>query len=86
MQEETRVKKRPWPPVSPHENRRPTGIGDPHPPRVQIKFVPADLWFGVYIGPEENASGWSTGYVYRKVYVCLIPCFPIIFTKRLALH
>ena len=36
--------------------------------RIHIKFEWHDLWFGVFIGEEA-------------VYVCLIPCFPIIFPR-----
>jgi hypothetical protein len=55
---------------------------------MKIKFVKQDLWVGLY---------WKREYVYTLVagcgvptglttwYLCLIPCFPIIWqTKGLA--
>lgn len=49
---------------------------------MKIKFVPQDLWVGVYFkkfAGKQAVLGYNrlmTGY---RVYVCAIPCFPIIF-------
>lgn len=45
--------------------------------RLRIKFVPQDVWIGVYW--EKPGVRFRES---RKVYVCLIPCFPIIYTRR----
>jgi hypothetical protein len=35
--------------------------------RVEIKFEPRDLWVGVFFDTDKD-----------KLYVCAIPCFPVI--------
>jgi hypothetical protein len=40
-------------------------------PRVFVTCEPRDLWIGAYRDP---AAG--------RTYVCLVPCFPIVFEKR----
>ena len=50
------------------------------PMRVSIKYEPRDLWVGVFWDRRE----WNDlKEVVRgrslHIYVCLIPCFPIIF-------
>jgi hypothetical protein len=37
---------------------------------VRVKFEPRDLWLGVFIDTER-----------RRLYICLVPCFPIIFDR-----
>lgn len=43
--------------------------------RVRIKFVPEDFWIGVYVKRET-----STFHRHFKVFVCLLPMLPIIFS------
>lgn len=43
---------------------------------ISIKFVPRDLWVGLYIEKPVRSSAYPTE-VTRKLYVCLIPMFPI---------
>lgn len=47
--------------------------------RVELKFVPQDMWVGAFWQHTSKAV-WP--YVVRelKVYVCLLPMLPIIFT------
>jgi hypothetical protein len=42
---------------------------------MKIKFVPQDCWIGLYWKSEFdlNCSLFTTWYI------CIIPCFPIIF-------
>lgn len=54
--------------------------------RIRIKFVKQDCWIGVY---WRNVKGIPDGMHQRKnrwldtteVYVCLVPCFPIILLR-----
>ena len=39
--------------------------------KIKIKFEKRDCWMGVF---------WNQTWAENKLYVCLIPCFPIIFT------
>lgn len=36
---------------------------------MKIKFEPRDLWIGVYVDTRG-----------RKLYLCVLPCIPIILT------
>jgi hypothetical protein len=46
---------------------------------VEIKFEPRDLWVGVYWSRDEYGSiNWRTRRL--RVFVCIIPMLPIIFT------
>ena len=39
---------------------------------VELLFEPRDVWVGLY---------WDTAtYPALSVYVCLVPCFPLLFT------
>lgn len=55
-----------------------------HTAKWHVKFAPRDLWVGVYLWffgnwPHKNRHLYGrTRYI--KIHVCLIPCFPIIFT------
>lgn len=47
-----------------------------HPGRltVALLFEPRDWWIGLYVGK----SWWEMGRRYREVYICLLPCLPIL--------
>lgn len=45
--------------------------------RVAVKWEPRDLWLGVYW--DRTLALYPPGYT-LKVYVCLLPCLPIILT------
>ena len=42
---------------------------------VRVIFEPRDFWIGVYFA--KPTSGLE--YDYYRVYVCLVPMFPIVF-------
>lgn len=45
---------------------------------MKIKFVPQDLWLGLYWKCElTSISTYQTTF-----YLCLVPCFPIIWKGR----
>lgn len=51
---------------------------------MTIKFVPQDLWIGLYWKREiqsqySDGSGRIEDVTY---YLCVIPCFPIIWSRR----
>jgi hypothetical protein len=39
--------------------------------RLRVKFEPRDLWLGVFVDTDR-----------RRLYVCLVPCLPIIFDAK----
>ncbi len=41
---------------------------------VRIKFEPRDLWWGAFVDTQQ-----------QRLYVCLLPCFPIIFDLPIVL-
>jgi len=44
--------------------------------KISIKFEPRDIWVGVYwkkTNDEVTLAGWK----WLKVYICLLPFFPI---------
>lgn len=43
---------------------------------MKIKFVPQDLWVGLYWKREKL---FAFCYTQTTWYLCLIPCFPIIW-------
>lgn len=45
---------------------------------MKIRFVPRDCWIGLYWKPEIFVMPFE---VVKRItwYVCIIPCFPIIF-------
>jgi hypothetical protein len=46
---------------------------------VEVKFEPRDLWVGVYWSRDEYGSrNWRTRRL--RVFVCIIPMLPIVFT------
>jgi hypothetical protein len=59
--------------------------------KIEIKFVKQDCWIGLYwkslttcrfSRPDLGETGPSMYQKRTKVYICLIPCFPIIFETR----
>lgn len=53
----------------------------------EIKYVPQDKWIGLYHEKNPNylkaQGGGTLNYSYgRTFYLCLIPCFPIIFRRK----
>jgi hypothetical protein len=34
---------------------------------VRIKFEPRDLWIGAFVDTER-----------RRLYLCVVPCFPVV--------
>lgn len=55
------------------------------PGNLHIKFVPQDCWIGLYWKTEQR-PGPDTVYgnriwLTRTYYLCLIPCFPIIWRR-----
>lgn len=47
---------------------------------MKIKFEPRDLWVGVFWDRGARITTLETDQQQYRVYVCLVPCFPIIFT------
>lgn len=37
--------------------------------RVRVKFEPRDLWVGVFVDTVK-----------KRVYVCVLPCFPLVIS------
>lgn len=44
---------------------------------IRLKFEPRDLWLGVYWRNEH--SDCHAG-VCLRIYICVLPCLPLIFT------
>lgn len=38
--------------------------------RIRIKFEPRDLWLGLFVDTER-----------RRLYICLVPCFPVVIGR-----
>lgn len=55
---------------------------------MKVKFVPQDCWIGLYWSRSREIrmlnDNWtdSADYIVTKWHLCLIPCFPIIWTSR----
>ena len=49
---------------------------------MKIKFEPRDLWVGVYWDRAGRVTTLETDQQYYRIYVCVIPCFPIEFEVR----
>ena len=50
---------------------------------IRLRFVPRDLWVGLYIGPVEYGIGPRGQVRCRSLYVCLVPMFPLVITREL---
>ena len=64
---------------------------------IEIKWEPHDLWIGVYWNIIDEGkwrykndksnefvrAPWGYHFESLYIYVCLIPCFPIIIKKEL---
>ena len=45
--------------------------------KIGVRFVPGDVWVGVYVAPRRVGID-NRGIVYlRCVYICILPMFPI---------
>lgn len=44
--------------------------------RVRVRFVPRDLWIGVFIDREKTDK--ASGDFVQRTYITLIPMFPIV--------
>lgn len=47
---------------------------------MKIKFEPRDLWVGIYWDRCGRITTLETDKQRYNIYICLIPCFPIIFS------
>jgi hypothetical protein len=47
-----------------------TRLGKPLRVRARLVWEPRDLWLGVYRDPTRH-----------RVYVCLVPCLPIVLER-----
>ncbi len=45
---------------------------------VRLLFEPRDLWLGVYVGKPY----WEMGYRVYSLFLCIVPCFPILLSWR----
>lgn len=48
---------------------------------VAVRFVPRDLWVGVYVGPAVYGIGPRGQFRSRSAYVCIVPTLPIVITR-----
>lgn len=45
-----------------------------------VQWEPRDLWVGAYWKISDHVDGGNDAVL--SIYVCLIPCFPMIFRWR----
>lgn len=52
---------------------------------ISVKWVVNDLWIGCYFNKERviNYLPFFEDYKILKIYICLIPCFPIIIKIKI---
>lgn len=48
---------------------------------MKVKFEPRDLWIGVY-WTRVRTTNLESDFENYRIYVCLVPCFPVIFEVR----
>lgn len=48
---------------------------------IRVKFVPRDLWVGLYVGPAEYGIGPRGQFRSRSVYLCILPMLPVVITR-----
>jgi len=53
---------------------------------MKIKFVPKDMWIGLYVDTKCLGQQGCCNYFERTWYLCLLPCIPIIWTTRFTVH
>jgi hypothetical protein len=49
--------------------------------RIRVRFMPRDLWVGLYVGPFELGLGPRGQFRERTAYLCLVPTLPIVITR-----
>lgn len=54
---------------------------------VRLIWEPRDLWVGVY-WTNDRIMGDQGQHLEnkRRIYICLLPCLPIVFTRREAVQ
>ena len=57
-----------------------------HRQKMKIKFVPKDMWIGLYVDTKCLGQQGCCNYFERTWYLCLLPCIPIIWTTRFTVH
>lgn len=55
---------------------------------MTIKFEPRDLWIGIFWDRAGRITSLDSDRQQYHVYICIVPCFPIIFTisKKIPHH
>lgn len=50
--------------------------------KIEFQFVKQDCWIGVFWKRIESGTNLFQRKQYR-IYICLVPCFPIVITTKL---
>ena len=53
---------------------------------MKIKFVKQDLWIGLYWKTEQVYSQQFAWFYRTTYYLCLVPCFPIIWQRQTPIY